>query len=346
MRKAIGLPDPVLTLHAVRKAYGDSIAVADASLTLEAGQITCLLGPSGCGKSTLLRLIAGLERLDAGTIHAGGRLLSSSHASAPPDQRDIGLVFQDYALFPHLDTLENVAFGLTGRRHDKKARAEQLLHSFKLGHRLGVYPHTLSGGEQQRVAIARALARRPAAVLLDEPFSGLDGDLRAEVSRTVLAALRDSGAAVLIVTHDPEDAMRMADQLALMADGRVLQTGTPAHCYLEPVSLQAARLLGETNIVRAEVRNGVAHTAFGAVPVSHPGENAQLRLMIRPEGLRLDPAGRQVELVEVHFAGPYWELLVQAGGERATVRHSGGIPPAPGRVSVAIDPARTRLFTI
>ncbi len=338
------MPDPVLTLDTVRKAYGGCVAVADASLVLEAGQITCLLGPSGCGKSTLLRLIAGLERVDSGTIRAGSTLLSSSQSSASPDQRDIGLVFQDYALFPHLDTLENVAFGLDGRKRDRHARAEQLLHSFKLGHRIGVYPHTLSGGEQQRVAIARALARQPAAVLLDEPFSGLDGSLRAEVRRNVLSALRESGAAVLIVTHDPEEAMVMADQLALMADGRVLQSGTPQHCYLEPVSLQAARLLGEANVLRAWTEGGRVQTAFGAVPIQHGADERNGQLMVRPEGLRLDPAGVPAELVEAHFAGPYWELLVRIGDEAATVRHPSAEPPHEGQVGVAIDPARARFF--
>ena len=264
-----------------RRAYPGKVAVDGASLRLEKGRITALLGPSGCGKSTLLRLIAGLEPLDAGEVRAGDRVLSGRSVHIPPEERDVGFLFQDYALFPHLTVEDNVGFGL--RRIGAAERAARIaaeLEEVRLAHRAKAYPQALSGGEQQRVALARALARRPSAMLLDEPFSGLDGRLKAEVRETTLRALRDAGAAALVVTHDAEEAMMMADELVLMDEGRILQSGAPRDCYLNPASAAAARLLGEAALIPAVLEGGKARSAFGAI--DHDGEG-QAQVMIRPE---------------------------------------------------------------
>jgi iron(III) transport system ATP-binding protein len=335
---------PVLSVRSATRRYGGFVAVDGASLTLRAGRITCLLGPSGCGKSTLLRLIAGLEQLDSGMIEAGGRMIAGDDAMIPPEARGIGLVFQDFALFPHLTVAENVAFGLKGMKtHDRRIRAEALLAQFRLAGRGNDWPHHLSGGEQQRVAIARALAREPAAVMLDEPFSGLDGDLKAEVRHAVLSGLRQTGTAVLIVTHDPEEALLMADDLALMARGRILQTGSPADCYLRPSSIEAARMLGETNVLSARVEAGRAITAFGALPAENIAEG-EAQVMVRPEGLRLDPQGVPVEVVRVRFGGPFHEVTITAGGNEATLRFASGPVPDKGPARVSIDPERAIVF--
>ena len=262
----------------------------------------------------------------------------------PPEVRNIGLVFQDFALFPHLNVAQNVAFGLEKvDRKARRARALELLDRFKLAHRADAWPHTLSGGEQQRVAIARALAREPAALLLDEPFSGLDGDLKAEVRHVVLSGLRAAKAAILIVTHDPEEAMLVADDLALMSAGRLLQTGSPEHCYLNPVSIAAARLLGPANLVPAEVRAGMARSPFGDLPAAD-APDGPATLMIRPEGLRLAGEGAPAAVTDVHFGGAFHEVTVEADGAAATLRHIGPDVPASGPAHVIIDPARARLL--
>jgi iron(III) transport system ATP-binding protein len=335
---------PVLSVNSVSKAYRGVPAVAEASLDLYSGRITCLLGPSGCGKSTLLRLIAGLEPVDAGEIQAAGRLLSGRDAMAPPQERGIGLVFQDFALFPHLSVVENVGFGLRKvKGKGKRERAIALLDQFRLADRADAWPHTLSGGEQQRVAIARALAREPAAILLDEPFSGLDGDLKAEVRHAVLSGLRQAEAAVLIVTHDPEEALLMADALALMAEGCILQRGSPEQCYLKPATAAAARLLGEANLLPARIEDGEAVTVFGPVPAGDHADGPAT-LMVRPEGLRLDPDGSPAEIVRVRFGGAFHEVTVTSEGVEATLRRTGGPVPSKGPARVRIDPSRACIF--
>jgi iron(III) transport system ATP-binding protein len=335
---------PAISVRDASRRYGSKAAVDGVSLDLRAGRITCLLGPSGCGKSTLLRLIAGLEPLDDGTIHAGDRLLSDATQEVPPEHRGVGLVFQDYALFPHLTVLQNVAFGLRHQpRRERTARALALLEQVQLASRADAWPHMLSGGEQQRVALARALAREPAAVLLDEPFSGLDSHLKSEVRETLLATLRAAHAAVLVVTHDAEEALLMADDLALMSAGRILQSGSPLDAYLNPASPAAARLLGEAQLLAAQVANGQAETAFGALPA--PGvANGPATVMVRPEGLKLWLEGAGADVVAVRFGGGFYEVTLAAGGQTARLRLTGGVPSVGDRVQVVIDPDRARIF--
>lgn len=335
---------PVLQTRRLTKTYGERQAVIEADLTLHQGKITCLLGPSGCGKSTLLRMIAGLEVPDSGEIDAQGRRLSWPHGGVPPEDRGIGLVFQDYALFPHLTALQNVAFGLGDMsRAQRRDRAEAMLAAVQLEGRGGAWPNALSGGEQQRVALARALARGPDILLLDEPFSGLDAHLKGEVRLSLTEALRAAGATVLVVTHDAREALLMADELVLMHAGRIIQSGPPRACYLDPVSPDAARLLGEVNLLAAEVTAGMAQTAYGplAAPGLSPGPAV---VMVRPEGLKLAPEGAPARVSQVRFGGGYHEVQLIADGVRAHM-HVSGEPPAEGQaVAIQIDTELARAF--
>jgi iron(III) transport system ATP-binding protein len=220
-------PVPRLEIRNLVRRFGGMAVVDDVSLTVMPGQVTCLLGPSGCGKSTTLRMIAGVEMQDSGEIWVDGQLICDTVFRVPPERRAIGLMFQDFALFPHLSVAENVAFGLTGPRDARRARVEELLNRVGLMRFIDAYPHSLSGGEQQRVALSRALAPRPRIMLMDEPFSGLDNRLRDDIRDQTLEILKQEDAAVLLVTHEPDEAMRMADEIALMRRGRIVQRGEP-----------------------------------------------------------------------------------------------------------------------
>jgi iron(III) transport system ATP-binding protein len=325
---------PALEARGVSRLYGGRAAVDRASLELRHGEITALLGPSGSGKSTLLRIFAGLEPADAGEVRENGRALSGPGLHVAPEQRDIGMVFQDYALFPHLTVLDNVAFGLRRLPKDERTqRAKRQLARVRLLERAASYPSTLSGGEQQRVALARALAREPAVVLLDEPFSGLDQGLRAEIRDMALDALRQVGAAALIVTHDAEDALLTADRLALMQDGRILQTGTPEEVYARPVSMAAARLTGDAEALPAEVTAGVARTAYGEIPAPGRSDGPAV-VMARPEAIRPDDSGLEVSVHERRFAGGALRLALSSQGLPAHARW---------RFTAVGDTARVRL---
>jgi iron(III) transport system ATP-binding protein len=339
------MSEPVVEAVDVRRVYNGKAAVDGASLALRAGRITCLLGPSGCGKSTLLRLIAGLEPVDGGEVRAGDAVLSGRRRHVAPEQRDIGLVFQDYALFPHLTAEQNVAFGLRRLpKAERRRRAIQELERVRMADRASAYPQALSGGQQQRVALARALARDPRAILLDEPFSGLDGRLKAEVRDATLQALRQAGAAALIVTHDAEEAMMMGDDLALMQAGRILQAGSPRDCYLKPASVDAARLLGEANVLAGELRNGRVRTPFGEVMAA--GRNGPVSLMVRPEGVVLTQAGEEAVVADVAFMGAAVMLMLKtAGGDTVLARAGSAAAPRMGEtVRVGLDPQFCKVF--
>jgi iron(III) transport system ATP-binding protein len=337
-------PHSVLSVSGVSRRYGSVSAVDKADLELGEGRIACLLGPSGSGKSSLLRMIAGLEPVDAGQIHVAGTCLSAPGRTVPPEQRGVGLVFQDNALFPHLDVARNVAFGIAHLPvAERRERVARLLDQFHVAHLSAAFPHMLSGGEQQRVAIARAMARSPALLLLDEPFSGLDGDLRDRVRDALLADLRGSGATVLVVTHDPAEAMLIADDLVLMAGGRILQSGSPDTCYGEPVSVTAARLLGEVATMPGMISDGMIHTPLGAftAPGLAAGEGI---ILLRPHRLRLAGEGSPAQVETVRFAGDCWLVTVLVDRHPLTLRVAGPPPHKGEPIFVAVDAAAIRVF--
>jgi iron(III) transport system ATP-binding protein len=280
-----------LRLEHVSHWYDTVKAVDDLSLSVQPGELVCLLGPSGCGKTTALRLAAGLESLQSGRVLLDGVPVADERQDTP-ERRSVGLVFQDYALFPHLTVRENVTFGLRGvARGERRRRAEAALTQVGMAGMAGVHPHMLSGGQQQRVALARALAPQPRVMLLDEPFSGLDVTLRHQVRDEALHVLKESGAATLMVTHDPEEAMFMADRVALMRDGRLEQMGTPSELYSAPVNNFVAAFFGEVNRIPAVVRDGHVATPLGALDAGHLSDGAAVEVLVRPEALRLQPAG-------------------------------------------------------
>jgi iron(III) transport system ATP-binding protein len=280
-----------LSLEHVSHAYGAVRAVRDVSLSLAAGELVCLLGPSGCGKTTVLRVTAGLETLQEGRVLIDGRVVADDRQQEPPEARNVGLMFQDYALFPHLSAAHNVEFGLRGMSGaDRRARAAAALRQVGMESQANAFPHTLSGGQQQRVALARALAPQPRIMLLDEPFSGLDVRLRHQVRDDALHVLKSSGAATLMVTHDPEEAMFMADRIAVMHDGRILQAGPPTDLYYAPADAFVAGFFGEINRLRARVRHGCVATVLGEIEARGFADGLPVEVLIRPEGVKLQPA--------------------------------------------------------
>jgi iron(III) transport system ATP-binding protein len=281
-------PPPRLEVRHVVRSFGGRRVVDDVSLSVAAGQVTCLLGPSGCGKSTTLRLIAGVERADAGEVRLDGVTVAGPGVHVPPEVRSVGLMFQDFALFPHLTVAENVGFGLRVERAEKARRVGELLEKVDLSGFGPKHPHELSGGEQQRVALARALAPKPRVMLMDEPFSGLDNRLRDGIRDRTLELLKEEGAAVLLVTHEPDEAMRMADEIALMRAGRIVQKGAPYNVYNAPVDKAAAAFFSDINVIRGVSRGALTETPFGAFLTPGHKDGAVVEIVIRPQHLRID----------------------------------------------------------
>ena len=281
-------PPPRLEVRHLVRSFGGRRVVDDVSLSVAAGQVTCLLGPSGCGKSTTLRIIAGVERADAGEVWLDGVMVAGPREHVPPEVRSVGLMFQDFALFPHLTVAENVGFGLRIDRAEKARRVGELLEKVDLSGFGKKHPHELSGGEQQRVALARALAPRPRVMLMDEPFSGLDNRLRDGIRDRTLELLKEEGAAVLLVTHEPDEAMRMADEIALMRAGRIVQKGAPYNVYNAPVDRAAAAFFSDINVIQGVSRGALTETPFGAFLTPGHKEGARVEIVIRPQHLRID----------------------------------------------------------
>ncbi|WP_338551143.1 ABC transporter ATP-binding protein [Roseovarius phycicola] len=270
------------------RRYEGRVVVDDVSLEVQPGQVTCLLGPSGCGKSTTLRMIAGVEMQDEGEIWVDGNLVCDTVFRIPPERRNIGLMFQDFALFPHLRVGENVAFGLSGDKAEKDKRIGELLERVGLEGYAAKFPHELSGGEQQRVALARALAPRPRIMLMDEPFSGLDNRLRDGIRDETLEVLREADTAVLLVTHEPEEAMRMADNIALMRHGRIVQQGAPYNIFNAPADRDAVAFFSDVNVVRAEVSGALAQTPFGQFLAPGIADGQSVDIVVRPQHVKID----------------------------------------------------------
>ncbi len=281
-----------LTYDGVSHDYEGVASVREVSLDVAPGEVLCLLGHSGCGKTTLLRIAAGVERQSAGRVLIDGREVGGPANFLPPEKRGIGLMFQDYALFPHLSILENVTFGLTALPGDL-ARREALSALARVGLQgyAEDYPHALSGGEQQRVALARAIAPRPGVLLMDEPFSGLDRRLRDSVRDETLSVLRETRATCILVTHDPEEAMRMGDRIALMRKGRIVQLGSADDLYNRPADLFVARFFSELNELDGIARDGYVETALGRHPASGIKSGDTVDISLRPQGILLGEVG-------------------------------------------------------
>jgi len=281
-----------LTFENVTRSFEGKQAVSGVSFTAGNGEVICLLGASGCGKSTLLRLAAGIEVPDEGRILLDGKEIAGPGRFVEPEDRGIGLVFQDYALFPHLDALGNARFGLSDLpKREALSIADSALRRVGLGERLRAMPHELSGGEQQRVALARAVVPRPRVLLMDEPFSNLDRRMRDQVREETVAVLRETGATALIVTHDPEEAMRIADRIALMRDGRLVQIGASREIYNKPVDIEAARFFCDLNEIEARARSGRVETPVGIFSAPGKADGEKAIVAIRPQSIRLKAAG-------------------------------------------------------
>ena len=285
-----------IQLEGVSRRFGAVTALDEVSLTLDRGDVACLAGRSGCGKSSLLRAIAGIDRPDRGRILLDGKEMSGPGIHVEPEDRNIGFMFQDYALFPHLDVTDNILFGLARlARRDARARCGEVIERLGLRPLARRFPHMLSGGEQQRVALARAIAPQPHILLMDEPFSNLDRELRHEIRAETIALLRELGTTVVMVTHDPEEALSAGDIVVLMREGRIVQAGTGAQLYERPASAYAAEFFCTFNKIRGACRGGSAETPLGrfAAPGFADGEEATV--YIRPHCLRINGEAEGVE---------------------------------------------------
>ena len=349
------MSEVAVRLSGVSKAFGSSVALDDISLELESGTMLALLGPSGCGKTTALRLISGFERPDSGTIEVSGRRVASASAMVPPERRRVGLVFQDLALFPHLSVRRNVAYGIR-RDPDHAVRTDELLEMVGLPGDGDRMPHELSGGMQQRVALARALAPRPDVLLLDEPFSSLDQAMRTQLRAEVRQILRDARQSAIFVTHDQGEALTVADKVAVMTKGKILQIAAPEIIYAEPATPYVATFVGVSNLVSAEVDGDTGSTRFGRVRIIPSGDqrhDGRAMCLLRPEHFSIEeapdgPASPDGwEVIDRRFSGSEIllelrsddgeQLWVEAGSR---VRHLG----LGDRVSVTLREVETVAF--
>jgi len=296
-----------LSVHGVTKSYGPVNVLRGVDLDVAPRSLTAVLGPSGCGKTTLLRLIAGFDEPDAGTIYFAGKVVAGAGRGVPVQRRRVGYVPQEGALFPHLDVAANIAFGLTGRERRAGKRVEELLEVVGLDPSVrGRQPHQLSGGQQQRVALARALAPRPSVVLLDEPFASLDAGLREETGRAVAEALQAAGATSVLVTHDQGEALSLADHVAVMRDGRLVQVSTPGQLYGSPVDTAVAQFVGAAVVLPATVTAKSAVCALGDLAVPAGSQQGQVQVLLRPEQIELRPPdaqGTPARVVNVSYFG-------------------------------------------
>jgi iron(III) transport system ATP-binding protein len=303
-------------LRGLSRSFGDVHAVRELSLDIERGELLSVLGPSGCGKTTLLRLIAGFERPDAGCVVVSDEVVAGPGRLVPPEKRRIGMVFQDYALFPHLSVEGNVGFGLSTRPRDERdGLTRRTLELVGLQHKASCPVYELSGGERQRVALARALAPEPELVLLDEPFSNLDASLRAGLRREVELILRDAEATALLVTHDQEEALSLADRVAVMRDGQIVQVGAPVEVYALPATRWAAQFVGEVNVLAGVARGTGVETELGVFDLREPADGS-VHVAVRPEQLELSARGdSNAEVIAREFRGH--DVLYR-------LRHEGG----------------------
>jgi iron(III) transport system ATP-binding protein len=311
-----------ITCRRLSKSYSGVVALDDFSLSAVTGQVLGLVGPSGSGKTTALRLIAGFERPDQGSVEVAGEIVVDRDTFVPPERRSVGMVFQDFALFPHMTVGDNIGYGIP-KGDGRRGRVTEVLAMVGLSGMEKRMPHELSGGEQQRVALARALAPSPAVVLLDEPFSNLDAPQRDRVRREVRGILVEARATAIFVTHDQEEALAVSDILAVMRDGRVLQSATPHDLYRKPVDRWVARFLGEGEFVAGTVTDGVVETPLGRFPVD-TRLTGSVEVLIRPEHVRLtEDQGGAALVVDREFYGHDQLVTLHLDGGRRLLARAG-----------------------
>lgn len=343
-------PSPHLELRAVTRRFALVAALQDVSLEVAQGQIVCLAGHSGCGKSTLLRVIAGLDRPDAGAVLINGHVVSGKGIHVEPEHRRVGFMFQDYALFPHLSVTDNVLFGLRSlERKEAHKRSDEIVGRLRIHHLVNRFPHMLSGGEQQRVALARALAPRPDLLLMDEPFSNLDRDLRDAVRLETLGLLRELGTTVIMVTHDPEEALSAGDRVVLMRRGHVEQSGTGAELYDRPNSAYAAEFFSAFNKLPGRCRNGFVDTPLGRFPAAGLSEGQDGLVYVRPRDLQLRPQGQgaQATVLDHELRGEVEQVRVTVAAHLPplVVRSSARLDVSAGQeIGLSADPQRVLVF--
>jgi iron(III) transport system ATP-binding protein len=339
-----------VVVSGLRKSFGSRVVLNDLDLEVPEGSLTAVLGPSGSGKTTLLRILAGFERADRGSVTLGETVVEDDRTHVLPESRGVGYVPQDGALFPHLTTAGNVGFGLS-RPERKSGRVDELLELVGLAGEGRRYPHQLSGGMQQRVALARALAARPSLVLLDEPFSSLDAALRTEVRDDVARVLTETGTTAVLVTHDQDEALSLADNVAVLRDGRVAQCARPEELYTDPLDPALASFVGDANLVEGTVRSGTAVTALGALTIAgaHPRlrDSQSVLVLVRPEQVEVQAAnggGLTGRVVECRYFGHDMLVTVQlntgpqGGTPLLQARLTGHTPLGPGSaVAVSVD---------
>ncbi len=345
------MSDHVIRCIELTKRFEDVLAVDRVSLDVRPGEIVAVLGASGCGKTTLLRLIAGLESPSGGQVEIGGEIVSDARGVRPPDRRGIGMVVQEYALFPHMTVAANVAFGLNAlsrdRRDSRVREALSLVHLEELASR---YPHELSGGQQQRVALARTLAPDPVAVLLDEPFSNLDTAMRQRLRSEVEEILRARSAAAILVTHDREEAFAIADRVGVMIDGQLLHIDAPERVYHYPATPGVAALTGPCDFIPATVRrDGCADTELGTLRVESPAgrllESKPALILVRPDDLDLTPdAGGQGRVAAREFRGDHIILEVELDSGARIRARTRSYSTLPAGVRVRVSQSKTRPF--
>lgn len=335
----------MLEVKNVSLGYGANVVVQNVSMHLAQGEIGCLLGPSGCGKTTLLRAIAGFEPVRAGAIELEGVSVATPVHSVPPQLRDVGMVFQDHALFPHLNVAGNIGFGLHQMTADQRAkRVQEMLVLVGLDGMGQRWPHELSGGQQQRVALARALAPQPRLLLMDEPFSSLDTSMRETIAREVRTILKQAQATALMVTHDQNEAFAMADNVGVMARGQLMQWGNAVEVYCAPATMEVAQFVGEGVLLDAQVTEGGQwQTALGLLPAGHPHYTTEqgVKVLLRPEHVCLHEQGMNAKVLQRTFRGSHFvfEVELQDGQTVMTKVSLNALYGACDRINIGLAPS-------
>ena len=345
----------ILDIKNLHHSYGELEALNNLNFSIENNSIISVLGPSGCGKTTLIRLIAGLEQIQKGEIFLEKSLVANKNLNVPPEKRPISYVFQDFALFPHMTVLENVSFA-AGSKSNKKQLIEQVINLAKVDNFLDKYPHSLSGGEQQRVALARSIAVQPKLLLLDEPFSDLDINLKREIIDDTLHLINSLESSAIVVTHNAEEAMFLSDAILVMEKGKLIQIGTPHDIYFKPSNLYVASLFGETNIFQSKVEDNTCLTPLGRIKTSNLSNNQDVDVVVRPEAIKLNLEKSPLlnpnsgVVVDSKFLGNSAIIHMTVNDEKNNKHHihsrvmGNFLPPAASSVSVTLDEDHVFIF--